>query len=156
MSVSSFDHDAIRRALDDFDPDHEHFANLREGSVWTFVFSEATDETRGQLDAVVSELGQGWVRIPSKTSQEAFEEMEDFVEGMNDTGSQNLLFAALESRGAFRAFREFMLEHPEVRGPWEEFRALRLDQRTQRFLDSLSPSPAPTETESPAPVSSVE
>jgi hypothetical protein len=137
MSHSMFDREALARALEDPDPDHEHFLRVGDGHLWSFVVSGASDETRAQYDHVLQEIGRTWLRIPSRSSQETFEEMEDFVEEIQDPGMRRALFAALESKGAFRAFREFMLEHPHERALWEEFRSERARVRLDRFLASL-------------------
>jgi hypothetical protein len=137
MNVSNLDIDAVTRALDDHDPDREHFLALEEGSVWTFVFSEATDETRDSREAILAELGQTHLRIPSQTPQEAFEEIEDFVEGMEDPKIQDELFLALEKRGAFRNFREALLRHPEEHRRWRARRREASRRRLEAFLASL-------------------
>ncbi len=43
MNLSGTDRDALSRALDDSDPDREHFWDPQGGVLWTFVLSEATD-----------------------------------------------------------------------------------------------------------------
>ena len=79
MNVSEVDLTALSHALDDSDPDREHFLDLQEGSLWTFVFSEASDEARAR-HIEVQESTKQWLRVPSRTTQETYEEIEDFVE----------------------------------------------------------------------------
>lgn len=136
MNVSLLDLDSIRRALDDHDPDREHFLDLETGSVWTFVFSEATDETRERYEQVRRALGAGWIRIPSVTPQVAFEEIEDFVEEMENPSAQQALFVALERRGAFRNFREALLQLPEEHRRWRSLRREASQRRLDGFLAS--------------------
>jgi hypothetical protein len=66
--------------------------------------------------------------------------MEDFVEGLADADARRTLFSTLESKGAFRLFREYMLEHPAERASWEEFRSERLGRRIERFMSTLPES----------------
>jgi hypothetical protein len=142
MSLS-LDREALARALDDSDPDREHFLCVEDGSLWTFVVSEATDETRSTYDRIQNAVGREWRRIPSRSLQETFEEMEDFVEGLADPAVRRPLFLTLEGKGAFRLFREFMLEHPAERALWTEFRAERSRHRVDRFIETLdAPAPA--------------
>lgn len=137
MNVSELDRGAVARALDDHDPDREHYLALEDGSVWTFVFSDATDETRERHEAILAGLGTTHLRIPSQTPQEAFEEIEDFVEGMSDPKAQDELFVALEKRGAFRNFREALLRHPDEHRRWREGRRESSRRRLEAFLASL-------------------
>lgn len=147
MSLSQLDLDSIRRALEDHDPDREHFLDLESGSLWTFVFSEASDETRERYERVRSSLGEKWVRVPSVTAQVAFEEIEDFVEEISDPAARQALFVALERRGAFRNFREALLQLPEEHRRWRSLRREASRQRLDAFLTTLGiePEPAPGE-----------
>ncbi len=138
MSLS-LDREALARALDDPDPDREHFFRVEDGSMWTFVASEATDETRAIYERIQRAIGREWRRLPSKSLQETFEEMEDFVEGLADPAVRRPLFLTLEGKGAFRLFREFMLEHPTERALWTEFREERLRRRVERFVETIEP-----------------
>jgi hypothetical protein len=147
MNVSELDLAAISQALDDHDPDREHFLDMREGSLWTFVFSEATDETRSRLAEARAGEGSTHRRIPSMTAQEAYEEVEDFVEGLTDPEAQDRLFAALENRGALRNFRQALLMHAETRQGWTSFRRERSQNRLERFLAELGVEEAETKKE---------
>jgi len=139
MNLSSIDREALSRALDDHDPDRELYLNLVDGSLQVFVLSEATDETRARQEKIQSELGKSFVRISSMTSQDAFEEMEDFADSLEDAPVRDALFKTLEGKGAFRRFRELMLENAPLRERWTEFRAERSKNRLEKFLRTLAP-----------------
>jgi len=136
MNVSQLDLRVISQALDDADPNREHYLDLEEGAVWTFVFSESTDETRKRRDEVLEDAGR-FLRIPSRTPQEAYEEAEDFVETVNVVAVQELLFAALERRGSLRNFREAILRQSEERQLWSVHRRERSERRLAAFLRVL-------------------
>lgn len=136
LNLSDIDMNALSHALDDSDPDREHFLDLENASLWTFVFSEATDETRNRHEGVLSDSGR-WHRVPSRTTQQTYEEIEDFVESLPEDRVQDGLFRALERRGAFRNFREALMEHPEVRQQWLSVSKKRSRDRLERFLDVL-------------------
>ena len=142
MNVSDLDLTALSQALDDSDPDREHYLDLASGSLWTFVFSDSTDETRRRLAGIRADLGVGHCAIPSVTTQEAYEEIEDFIEGVEDAEVQEGLFQALESRGSFRNFREAILRYPEDRQRWSVHRRERSRSRLERFLEGLGLEPA--------------
>ena len=138
MNVSDLDLVALSQALDDHDPDREHYLSSRTGSLWTFVLSSSTDETRKRLADVRADAESGgeWVRIPSMTTQQAYEEIEDFVEDRVDAADRESLFEALEKKGALKNFRETLMSRPEVRSLWTGFRRDRSQERLERFLGS--------------------
>jgi hypothetical protein len=137
MDVSKLDLSALSGALDDYDPDREHYLDLQHGSICSFVFSEFTDESRKRFDEIREALGERYVKIPSMTTQEAYEEAEDFVDSLQDLGVQEELFRALESRGSIRNFRESLLQHPEERLLWAGQRKERSARRLRNFLETL-------------------
>jgi hypothetical protein len=137
MDVSKLDLSALSQALDDHDPDREHYLDLQHGSLCSFVFSEFTDESRKKFDEIREALGARYVKIPSMTTREAYEEAEDFVDGLPDSGVQEELFRALENRGSIRNFREALLQHAEERLLWTGHRRERSARRLERFLATL-------------------
>ena len=143
MNASDLDLNALSHALEDSDPDREHFLDLESGSLWTFVFSEATDETRETYETARS-APERWYRIPSRTPQQTFEEIEDFVESLPEGDVQGALFVALERRGAFRNFREALMEHQEIRQQWISLSRSKSRDRLASFLLSMGLSPEPT------------
>jgi hypothetical protein len=137
MDLSRLDLTALSQALDDADPDREHYLNLVDGSLWTFVLSESTDETRGRLQEIQARLGETYLAVPSVTTQQAYEEIEDFVEGVQDESTQDALFDAIERKGALRNFREAILQFPDERQRWSAHRKARSARRLETFLQSL-------------------
>jgi hypothetical protein len=136
MNLSDLDLGALSQALDDHDPDREHFLETATGSLWTFVYSEATDETRKRYDDVTGSPGE-WVRVPSRTLQEAYEEIEDFVDSLPEGDVQESLYRALERKRALRNFREAILHLSEERQAWTAHRKERSRARLERFLSDL-------------------
>ena len=135
MNASELDLTALSQALDDHDPDREHYLDLGAGSLWTFVFSEATDEARARHGEVNAGLGAEWIRIPSMTLQEAYEEIEDFVDSLPEGEVQDGLYRALERKGALRNFREAILRLSDERQRWSAHRRECSRGRLERFLE---------------------
>jgi hypothetical protein len=136
MNASQLDLNALSQALDDHDPDREHFLDLEAGSLWTFVFSEATDEARTRYAEVAGAPGGSWVRIPSMTLQEAYEEIEDFVDSLPEGEVQDGLYRALERKGALRNFREAIMRLSEERQGWSAHRRQGSRRRLEAFLET--------------------
>jgi hypothetical protein len=143
MDLSQLDLAALSRALDDSDPDREHFLEAATGSLWTFVFSQATDETRQRYEDVLG-APDAWIRLPSPTPREAYEEVEDFVDGLGED-AQGALFGALERRGSLKDFREALMRFPDERAQWLSLRRRRSRERLEAYLRSAGlPLPAGT------------
>lgn len=136
MNVSDLDLDALSRALDDSDPDREHYLHLPTGSLWTFVFSQATDEARARYDVVRADTA-GWLQIPSPSPRESYEDAEDFVEQIGPEETRESLFGALERRGSLKDFREELMRHPDERARWVALGRRRSRERLEAFLRSL-------------------
>jgi hypothetical protein len=143
MDLSQLDLPALSRALDDSDPDREHFLEPATGCLWTFVFSQATDETRERWEQVQGAPEGQWVRVPSPTPREAYEEAEDFVNGIAEEEAREGLFAALERRGSLKDFREELMRFPEIRAHWLAVRRRRSKERLDAYLGGFGlPVPA--------------
>lgn len=136
MNASNLDLNALSHALDDSSPDREHFFDLQSASLWTFVFSDATDEAREAYETA-RQATDRWRPVPSRSPQETFEEIEDFVEALPEGATQEALFVALERRGAFRNFREALMEHQDIRQQWLAASKRRSRQRLAGFLESV-------------------
>ncbi len=150
MDLSALDLGALTRALDDPDPDREHFMDLASGSLWTFVLSQATDESRRRYDDIQAGQAGDWVRLPAPTPREAYEDAEDFVESLAATPVRESLFDALERRGSLKDFRERLMEHPDERASWLALRRARSRERLDAFLRSIGREPLAQPPETPA------
>jgi hypothetical protein len=137
MDLSQLDLGALTRALDDPDPDREHFMELATGRLWTFVLSQATDETRRRYDEIQGGHAGEWVRLPAPTPREAYEEAEDFVESIAAAEIRESLFDALERRGSLKDFREQLMQHADERAGWLALRRRRSRWRLEAFLRSI-------------------
>jgi hypothetical protein len=89
-------------------------------------------------DAVRVEAGFGkrFIRVPAADSYEGYRDMEDFIATLENPRLQNQLELAIRGRGAFRRFKDVLLEYPAERQSWFEFQDARLMQRVLGWLDS--------------------
>lgn len=77
---------------------------------------------------------RGSVPVEPISSREGWEDMADFVEQIGDPRPRDLLDRAIEGRGAFRRFKDTLLEFPELREAWFEFHGVRMERRAIRWL----------------------
>jgi hypothetical protein len=69
-----------------------------------------------------SEIDLGrYVRVPKRESRDAYEDMAEFAETVNNPHLRDLLDVALRGKGAFRRFKDVLLDYPAERERWFEF-----------------------------------
>jgi hypothetical protein len=78
--------------------------------------------------------GTRYIRIPEADSRAAYRDMEHFIYTVDDSRLQDRLGQAIRGRGAFRRFKNVLIEHPTERERWFAFK----DRCTyERMLDWL-------------------
>ncbi len=66
-----------------------------------------------------------YVTIPQIETHDAYETMVDFVETVRSDHLRELLSVALRGKGAFRRFKDVLLDYPAERERWFEFESRR-------------------------------
>ena len=83
-----------------------------------------------QVDAYL----ERFLMVPQADSREAYRDMELFAETVTDAHLRDLLAVALNGRGAFRRFKDVLLDYPAERERWFAFSAGRWRQRIDDWL----------------------
>ena len=133
----------LETAFERNSPDTESFLDTRTGEVVT-VTEGAIDyaEQRGKVQAG----GEAYVRIEPAASREQYKWMERFVAGVTDEPLRERLVIAIDGKGAFRRFKDVLLNYPTERERWFSYRAELLHWAMQKWLEKeqLAPKePAP-------------
>ncbi len=76
-----------------------------------------------------------FVEIPRTDSREGYADMEAFIETVSQAHVQELLQVAIRGKGAFRRFKDVLVDYPEERERWFTFRDERLRQRVLDWLE---------------------
>ena len=63
--------------------------------------------------------------------------MEDFIRRVRDPRARDLLERAIAGRGAFRRFKDTLLDFPDLRPVWFAFHDARMERRAIEWLASL-------------------
>jgi len=92
-------------------------------------------------DHVEREFGVRIVRVPRTESREGYRDMEDFIDTVEDARLADLLSSAIRGRGAFRRFKDVLLDHEPERQRWFAFKNRRDEQRVVDWLESLGIEP---------------
>ena len=87
-------------------------------------------------DRVEKGFGSRFITIPPDSSHEGYRDMEDFIASVDSLHLQNRLAHAIRGRGAFRRFKDVLLETPSARERWFQFKQERLQQRILDWLES--------------------
>jgi len=63
--------------------------------------------------------------------------MEDFIATVEDEHLAELLEVAINGKGAFRRFKDVLLNYLEERERWFKFKDERMEQRALEWLDDI-------------------
>ncbi len=132
-------------------PDTESFLDLRTGEVVT-VAQGAIDYAEQR--AKVQSGGDQFLRVEPAASREQYKWMERFVAGVTDEALRERLVIAIDGKGAFRRFKDVLLNYPVERERWFSYRSDLLHWHMQKWLEkeSIEPKEAPTWGVAPEPV----
>jgi hypothetical protein len=113
---------------------------------------EAAVEDRDEQDWMLEEairaalveegFGTRYVEVPTVESREGYRDMEDFIETVSDPQIRELGIA-IAGRGAFRRFKDVLLDYPAERERWFAFEKDRMQQRVLDWLDEIGVEPLP-------------
>jgi hypothetical protein len=93
------------------------------------------DELR-QAYEVASDTRKRFLPVSEDDWHDAYRDMADFADTVEDRRLQDLLAVALNGRGAFRRFKDVLLDFPEERDRWFKYRDDRVRERMLEWLRS--------------------
>jgi len=146
----------LETAFERNSPDTESFLDTRTGEVVT-VTEGAIDYTEQRTK--VQTGGEAFVRIEPAASREQYKWMERFVAGVTDEPLRERLVIAIDGKGAFRRFKDVLLNYPTERERWFSYRAELLHWAMHKWLEKeqLAPKePAPWGVPKPPPEENVQ
>jgi hypothetical protein len=127
LDLKAVDLGDLAEALEDHSYEHSWWLDRETGEVvlWSDYFQE-----QGEPDPE----SRGLIPIGPVPSQEGYGDMEDFIALVRDPRARELLERAIEGRGAFRRFKDTLLESPELREAWFRFHDARMERRALEWL----------------------
>lgn len=128
LELGAVDLDAIAEALEDHSDFVEWFLDPATGAV--VAWSEDTDDESHPRE-------RGALLIPPMSSHEGYRDMAEFVARVSDRRAAGFLTRAIEGRGAFRRFKDTLLEFPELRQTWFQFHDVRMRRRAIDWLTGV-------------------
>ena len=128
LDLDRLDLGELCTALEDNSPEHAWWLDPRSGELepWSEVAANE-DETHPEE--------RGYIAVEPVDPSESYADMEDFAERVPDARARDLLQRAIAGRGAFRRFKDTLLEFPELRKAWFAFHDARMERRAIVWLD---------------------
>src|SRR6185369_8535210 len=123
-------------------PQTESFLDTRTGDVIT-VTQGALDFTEQRTK--VQTAGAAMTRVEPVPSREQYKWMERFVVQVTEPALRERLVIAIDGKGAFRRFKDVLLNYPVERERWFSYRAELLHWAMKKWLEKelLEPKEAP-------------
>lgn len=117
----------------------EYYLDLETGEI-LFISDYMDDEETGKLKDQVEEESDRYERIPEAESHEGYEDMVEFIATVKDEHLAELLEVAINGKGAFRRFKDVLLNYPEERESWFQFKDDRMEEKALEWLDDIDVS----------------
>jgi predicted nucleotidyltransferase len=127
LDLNAVDLDDLAEALEDHSHDHSWWLDPQTGEVvlWS-DYAQEQGESHPER--------RGLRPIDPVPSHEGYADMQDFIERVRNPHARNALERAIAGRGAFRRFKDTLLDFPDLRVAWFRFHDLRIARRAIRWL----------------------
>jgi uncharacterized protein len=90
---------------------------------------------------IIFDVRERYFRIPERRSSLAFQAKAGFAELVENPVLKEKLSAALDGKGAFRNFKDVLLDHPKERKRWHGYNAKVLKKESIQWLNSIGVEP---------------
>jgi len=131
--------DELCDAMENSSFENEYFLNLETGDILFISEYMDDEETEKSKDKIEEEFDR-FEQIPKVGSREGYEDMQDFIATVEDERLTELLEVAVNGKGAFRRFKDVLLNYPEERERWFKFKDDRMEERALEWLDDIGVS----------------
>lgn len=131
LDLERVDLRSLAEALEDHSLETTWWFDPRTGETEPYL---ADHMSIGPDENEADPLDRGLIRIEPISSREAYGDMEDFIDRVRDPRARDLLERAIAGRGAFRRFKDTLLDFPELRQAWFAFHDARMEGRAVEWL----------------------
>ena len=131
LSLSSIDLEMLQEALESqSDWDSRYWFDPRTGktNLWLRDSLDEAEESEEALEAA------GAILVEPIRPYEAYRDMESFIADVQDERAKDLLWRAIDGKGAFRRFRNTLAEFPELETRWFSFHDQAMQRRAIEWL----------------------
>jgi hypothetical protein len=95
---------------------------------------EWMQEVVREADVIERDFGTRFLALPQHDSREAYADMEAFIETVNSPQLEERLWVAIRGRGAFRRFKNELIDDPAEITRWFGFKDARMRARVLQWL----------------------
>ena len=143
------DWEALEDAFENNAPEVHSYLHLTTGEVLRVVDGVADPQMHVRIASDAN-----YLRIDPVSSREQYRWMERFIPMVEDRDLQGKLTQAIDGKGAFRRFKDVLLNYPTERERWFSYRSDLLHWHMQKWLEKeqLEPKEAPPWGQAPEPV----
>jgi len=134
--ILHIDLDELCNALDNSSFENNYYLDLETGEI-LFLSEFMDDEESEKLKEQIEEDFDRYEPIPRAESHEGYRDMVAFIDTIENEHLVELLEVAISGKGAFRRFKDVLLNYPEERQRWFRFRDERIEERAIEWLDSI-------------------
>lgn len=131
LDLEQVDLRSLAEALEDHSPDTTWWFDPHTGQAEPRLADAALVGVDEQQE---DPLDRGLIHVEPIPSWEAYGDMEDFIARVRDPRARDLLQRAIAGRGAFRRFKDTLLDFQELRRVWFLFHDARMQRRAIRWL----------------------
>jgi len=126
--------DELCHALEDFSFAFEHYLDLRTGKI--LFISDFVGDTEEEKEKIEKDARR-YAYIPKTDVQEGYQDMSDFIGSVEDEDLQRILKISLNGKGAFRRFKDALIDFPMEEEMWFNFKDRRTRRRALGLLEDL-------------------
>ena len=113
--------------------ENRYFIDLETGEI-IYINDYFTDE---ELKKEIEEgFETRYIEIPYIETEIKYQDMLDFVDTVKDANLKEKLYIALDGKGAFRRFKDVLLNYPRERERWFKFSNEKMEERVLEWLES--------------------
>ena len=128
--------DELCEAMENSSFENDYFLDLETGEI-LFISEYTDDEETEKLKDRIEEEFDRYERIPKAESYEGYSDMVDFIATVKDEHLVELLEVAINGKGAFRRFKDVLLNYPAERERWFQFKDDRMEERALEWLNDI-------------------
>jgi len=129
LDLEQVDLRSLAEALEDHSPETRWWFDPRTGDTEPYL----ADPVYVDPDED-DPLDRGLIQIEPIPSRDAYGDMEDFIARVRDPRARDLLERAVAGRGAFRRFKDTLLDFQDLREVWFAFHDARMENRAIQWL----------------------
>ncbi len=137
--ILKIDLDGLCSAMEDSSAENNYYLNLETGEI-LLISDYMDDEEIKKLKGKIDENFDRYELLPKAELYESYEDMNAFISTVKDEHLVELLFSAINGKGAFRRFKDVLERYPEERGSWFHFKDDRLKERALEWLEDIGVS----------------